>query len=221
MHIKNQPDNILVIKQFRGESNDSELYELTSFLRGLARCPDVRPVAKKFADYLQHSANQKQGTSIATKGLGNKTFETKFIQLLNDQYKPRIRTPRKSYDQASFENTEEDQNNNSLSPKIAAMNLSKQLFFEMIKSGSPENIEYENDFETNQRFTFGMRSYSQPHIIFKGDLQFETEKLAEAELHLAQEFDEQLVESLPQMAVNSQFLKLRELEKPTSPTYSL
>ena len=49
--MKNQPNNILLIKPYKGESDDCELTKIASFLEGLADKSDVRPVMDNFINF--------------------------------------------------------------------------------------------------------------------------------------------------------------------------
>lgn len=51
MHEKYQPNNILLIKPFKGEKDDAELPKVAEFLEGLAQEDDVRPVGMKYRNF--------------------------------------------------------------------------------------------------------------------------------------------------------------------------
>eukprot|EP00331_Platyophrya_macrostoma_P020372 CAMPEP_0176471314 /NCGR_PEP_ID=MMETSP0127-20121128/41062_1 /TAXON_ID=938130 /ORGANISM="Platyophrya macrostoma, Strain WH" /LENGTH=250 /DNA_ID=CAMNT_0017865945 /DNA_START=172 /DNA_END=924 /DNA_ORIENTATION=- len=134
-HRNNQPDNIFNIKEFRGDMDDNELSNVTNFLKAMSKVPDVRSVEKKFEEFQK---NPVLGESITTNGLGERTYKTKLIQLLNDQY--RHKTREVEYDQTSFEDIDEgitDENEQ----KISVVNMSKQLCFELAKSDSMKCVE--------------------------------------------------------------------------------
>lgn len=143
-------------------------------------------------------------SSIIMKGLGERTFETKLIQRLNDQYKHKSRKPKKSYDQTSFENVEENVSHNNLAQKISLVNISKELFFEMIKSITHGDAAIIEGSQTKTPCdALLIRCQSQPEIRFEGEM------YAEDELQLGQDYELNINASLPRMATNSHFLKFR------------
>lgn len=52
-HYETQPQNILVIKAFKGDPNDNELEQITPFLIRLVEEEDVRPVSEKYVRFVQ------------------------------------------------------------------------------------------------------------------------------------------------------------------------
>mmetsp|Transcript_42574 Transcript_42574/g.49290 ORF Transcript_42574/g.49290 Transcript_42574/m.49290 type:complete len:243 (-) Transcript_42574:266-994(-) len=52
---KHQPDNIFVIKAYKGDDSDSELSRISEFLEELAKKYDVRPVMRNFTSFSQRS----------------------------------------------------------------------------------------------------------------------------------------------------------------------
>lgn len=125
------------MKDFRGDMSDNELETIIPFLKAMSRVSDVRSVEKKFAEF-QRNAQDKG--SISTKGLGDKTYETKLIQRLNGQYKHKAKGLMEGIDQTIFGNTDEGITDaNDLLQKLSQTTTSKQLFFHMVKSNSPKN----------------------------------------------------------------------------------
>ena len=154
--------------------NDTELQNITPFLKNLSKVEDVRSVEKRYAEFTKNEASQANGSgSISTKGLGDKTYETKLIQVLNDQYKHKARNSEDEvYDQTSFENIDEgtiDQND-LLQKKDALANEGKQVFFQMVRSSSPKIGFSQKSLQTIEQPSV-IRNYCQKAVQSETDAQ--------------------------------------------------
>jgi hypothetical protein len=87
VHAELQPENILLVKPYKGESEDRELYILADFLKELSQERDVRSVMKKFAAFkiqAEFTNRQNEKSEIL-----NRRIETKFMQKLKISLIPR------------------------------------------------------------------------------------------------------------------------------------
>ena len=81
-----QPNNILIVKPFRGESEDQELPLLAEFLKELSQKDDVRSVRDRFAAFkIQEEFKKSQNEKSQI--LGRK-IEAKFMQKLKISIQP-------------------------------------------------------------------------------------------------------------------------------------
>ena len=158
IHVDNQPSNILIIKQFRGEPEDNELYNITNFLRELALHHDVRPVSEKYTSFNETALK----TSIPTKGLGDRTYETKLIQILNNVYQHKPRELKKPMDKSLFDGTDEVILQSDLSEKMSTLNIKKRLLFEMVRSHSPKKPA--KQFEAPVCFDYDVQIFEEKNM---------------------------------------------------------
>jgi len=98
------PENVLVVKPYRGEENDRELSILSEFLLGIADKEDFRPITRTFSVF----QNQKAERCFNQKDEVVRKIETKFMQslrVLPQKKKPYSASGKIEYD---FEDIDED-----------------------------------------------------------------------------------------------------------------
>lgn len=128
-HIQDQPENILIIKPYQGESTDTELAALAPFLIELASLKDVRSVASHHRKFVKSLSQSKSFGASST-------IESSSKQLSKAQ------TSTSPLDNRAEEVIETEMGSGDLSERktarkvIQTMEISNTLF-DLIRHGSP------------------------------------------------------------------------------------
>lgn len=92
--MRNQPNNILLVKPYRGDSEDNELFYLAQFLEELADEKDVRPVMERFERF----PREKLQSTIQRIYTVHRYLEIKSLTSLKARYEPEFRISEKGVD---------------------------------------------------------------------------------------------------------------------------
>jgi hypothetical protein len=128
VHVVLQPANILLVKPYKGESEDKELYILADFLKELSQKRDVRSVMERFAAFkiqTEFTNGQNEKSEIL-----NRKIETKFMQKL--KISPKHKTSPISEDSNCDFDTYDESCEDSFAQQLPLAN--KQPVFKSSKS---------------------------------------------------------------------------------------
>lgn len=211
MHLPIQPDNMLQIKAYRGESEDRELSRITGYLLDCASKEDVRPVLKNFENW-SGSAVKTPITYIAQ---STRRIETKFMQNLKFTHKKsNSMNPRF---EEEFKDIEEDVIDSDLEQKVSQIKLQKEPALgnlKLISGYKPKSAELparvigqRRDSETSESSerTSSLGLYSRDSQPF--NLRGSSETI-------------NLTQKMPLLVIKSQFSRLKDIpgkKDPTSP----
>ena len=92
--MRNQPNNILLVKPYTGDSEDCELFYLAQFLEGLANEKDVRPVMERFKRFQRETKK----STIQRMYIVHRYFNVKSLTSLKARYEPEFRSSEKGVD---------------------------------------------------------------------------------------------------------------------------
>lgn len=135
--MKNQPSNILIIRPFENDKQDSQLSLIANFLEELADHSDVRPVMQKFSQY-KDEIGSKSPISMQTATI-TRSLKTKFMTGLNTLTDASERCERVS--QSNFRGIDENQDRNKLETRLFVVKKLSMSPKRQAKDDSPSGFK--------------------------------------------------------------------------------
>lgn len=145
--MRNQPNNILLVKPYKGERNDNELSKLATFLEEIANKPDVRPVMEGFVSYELNKEPKGVPSQLAGSipNLGTKPFPGRVKSLSWDKYPSGVVTA-----DCDFGELSENHDGADLTPKVPALNPRKKSILLKLEINALFDSETREDDESTE-----------------------------------------------------------------------
>mmetsp|Transcript_17854 Transcript_17854/g.20375 ORF Transcript_17854/g.20375 Transcript_17854/m.20375 type:complete len:348 (-) Transcript_17854:303-1346(-) len=191
VHVRNQPNNILLIEPFTGEASDRELSRISDYLVSIANKVDVRPVMGNFTSYERQRAAER--ILSAKTGVTNKNSKDSCSDDFESEF--------------NAEDVCESFKGALLSTKVPAITTQKTLLALKVKFNSGIRLEERDDDEESTDDSFEELAVNQGEFDVCG---FPAIRIPLTKLGTEECLDtERLAESLPTMTPKSQLTQLK------------